>query len=40
VCTDLEATPLPVLSWFVLRWQLAVTFHAAHAHVGVKPQRQ
>jgi hypothetical protein len=31
LCTDLAATPLPILSWFVLRWQMEVTFHAARA---------
>jgi hypothetical protein len=40
LCTDLEATPLQILSWFVLRWQLEVTFHAARAHLGVETQRQ
>jgi hypothetical protein len=39
-CTDLEATPLQIVSWFVLRWQLEVTFHAARAHLGVETQRQ
>src|SRR5258708_18971170 len=39
-CTDLEATPVQILSWFVLRWQLEVTFHAARAHLGVETQRQ
>jgi hypothetical protein len=40
LCTDLEATPLQILSWFVLRWQMEVTFHAARAHLGVETQRQ
>jgi hypothetical protein len=40
LCTDLEATPLQILSWFVLRWQLEVTFQAARAHLGVETQRQ
>jgi hypothetical protein len=40
LCTDLEATPLQILSWFVLRWQLEVTFHAARAHLSVETQRQ
>lgn len=40
LCTDLEATPLQILSWFVLRWQLEATFHAARAHLGVETQRQ
>jgi hypothetical protein len=40
LCTDVEATPLQILSWFVLRWQLETTFHAARAHLGVETQRQ
>jgi hypothetical protein len=40
LCTDLEATPQQILSWFVLRWQVEVTFHAARAHLGVETQRQ
>ncbi len=35
-CTDLEATPLQILTWFVLRWQMETTFHAARAHLGVE----
>ena len=40
LCTDLAAEPLQILSWFVLRWQLAVTFHEVRAHLGVETQRQ
>lgn len=40
LCTDLEATPLQILSWFILRWQLEVTFHEVRAHLGVETQRQ
>lgn len=29
-----------MLSWFVLRWQMEVTLHAARAHLGVETQRQ
>ena len=29
-----------ILSWFVLRWQLEVTFHEVRAHLGVETQRQ
>jgi hypothetical protein len=39
LCTDLEAAPLPILSWFVLRWQVEVTFHEVRAHLGVRTQR-
>ena len=40
LCTDLEAEPLDILSWFVRRWQLEVTFHEVRAHLGVETQRQ
>jgi hypothetical protein len=40
LCTDPEATPLQILSWFVLRWQLEVTFQALRTHLGVETQRQ
>jgi hypothetical protein len=40
LCTNLDASPLEILSWFVLRWQMEVTFHAARAHLGVETQRQ
>jgi hypothetical protein len=39
-CTDLDAEPLQILSWFVRRWQLEVTFHDVRAHLGVETQRQ
>ena len=28
------------MGWFVLRWQLEVTFHELRAHLGVETQRQ
>jgi DDE superfamily endonuclease len=40
LCTRLEATPLQVLEWFVLRWQVEVTFEEARAHLGMETQRQ
>ncbi len=40
LCTDQEATPAQILSWFVLRWQLEVTFHEVRDHLGVETQRQ
>ncbi len=39
LCTDLDATPTQILGWFVLRWQVEVTFHEVRAHVGVGTQR-
>jgi hypothetical protein len=40
LCTDLDAEPQQILSWFVRRWQLEVTFHEVRAHLGVETQRQ
>jgi hypothetical protein len=40
LCTDLEADPHQIVSWFILRWQLEVTFHEVRAHLGVETQRQ
>jgi hypothetical protein len=40
LCTDLEADPEQVLRWFVMRWQLEVTFQEARRHLGFETQRQ
>lgn len=40
LCTDLEADPLQIVSWFVLRWQVEVTFEETRAHLGMETQRQ
>jgi len=40
LCTDREATPEQITAWFVLRWQLEVTFHEVRDHLGVETQRQ
>jgi hypothetical protein len=40
LCTDLAADPAQILAWFVLRWQLEVTFEEARRHLGVETQRQ
>ena len=40
LCTDPSADPAQILEWFVLRWQLEVTFQEARAHLGVETQRQ
>ena len=40
LCTELDTPPVQILSWFVLRWQMEVTFHTARAHLGVETQRQ
>lgn len=38
--TNLEHTPLQILTWFIRRWRLEVTFEEARAHLGVETQRQ
>jgi hypothetical protein len=40
VYTDLEADPQKILSWFVMRWQLEVTFQEMRRHLGFETQRQ
>jgi hypothetical protein len=40
LCTNLDADPRKVLSWFVMRWQLEVTFQEARRHLGFETQRQ
>ena len=40
LCTDLEADPHKILSWFVMRWQLEVTFQEVRRHLGFETQRQ
>ena len=39
-CTDLAAQPSQILTWFVMRWQLEVTFQEVRTHLGVETQRQ
>ena len=40
LCTDPAAEPTQILEWFVLRWQLEVTFQEVRTHLGVETQRQ
>ena len=40
LCTDLKADPQKILSWFVMRWQLEVTFQEVRRHLGFETQRQ
>src|ERR671910_541313 len=40
LCTDLEADPEKILSWFVMRWQMEVTFQEVRRHLGFETQRQ
>jgi hypothetical protein len=38
--TDLSLSAQQIVEWFVLRWQLEVTFEESRAHLGVETQRQ
>jgi len=40
LCTDLNAQPKQILKWFIMRWQVEVTFQEVRAHLGVETQRQ
>lgn len=39
-CTDLNASPVQFLRWFVLRWNIEVTFEELRTHLGLETQRQ
>jgi hypothetical protein len=40
MCTDLTATPEQIIAWYVMRWNVEVTFEEVRAHLGVETQRQ
>lgn len=40
LCTNLTVSPSQIVKWFVLRWQLEVTFREVRVHLGVETQRQ
>jgi DDE superfamily endonuclease len=40
LCTDLDADPEQVVRWYVMRWQLEVTFQETRRHLGFETQRQ
>lgn len=40
LCTDQGASPNDILSWFVRRWTIEVTFAEVRRHLGVETQRQ
>ena len=40
LCTDQKVRPEQIVQWFVLRWQVEVTFHEVRTHLGVETQRQ
>ena len=39
-CTDLQATPVQILPWVVMRWSVEVTFEEGRAHLGLATPRQ
>jgi hypothetical protein len=40
LCTDLDTSSEQIITWFVRRWQVEVTFHEVRTHLGVETQRQ
>ncbi len=40
LCTDQMGTPQQIVEWFVMRWQVEVTFEEVRRHLGVETQRQ
>ncbi len=40
LCTQPTIQPAQIIQWFVLRWQVEVTFQEVRAHLGVETQRQ
>ena len=40
LCTDLHIQAEQILKWFILRWQLEVTFQEVRTNLGVETQRQ
>ncbi|MFT8423813.1 MAG: hypothetical protein ABF665_20295 [Gluconacetobacter sp.] len=40
LCTDLAASSVDILAWFVRRWSMEVTFAETRRHLGIETQRQ
>lgn len=40
LCTDLHVSPEQILRWYVMRWNVEVTFEEVRAHLGLETQRQ
>jgi hypothetical protein len=40
LCTDQTIAATQIIAWFVLRWQVEVTFHEVRRYLGVETQRQ
>ncbi len=39
MCTDLDAEPERIISWFVRRWQMEATFQEVRQRMGFETQR-
>jgi hypothetical protein len=39
-CTDLTVSAEQIIAWYVLRWNVEVTFEDCRAHLGLETQRQ
>jgi hypothetical protein len=39
LCTDLEADPERIVRWYVMSWQMEVSFQEACRHLGFETQR-
>jgi hypothetical protein len=40
LCTDFKADPQKIVCWFVMRWQLEVSFQEVRRRLGFETQRQ
>ncbi len=40
LCTNLQASPVQIIEWFIQRWQIEVTQREVREHLGVETQRQ
>ena len=40
VCSDPQRTALEILTWYAMRWAVAVSFEETRRHLGVETQRQ
>jgi hypothetical protein len=40
LCTDLDVDPEQIVSWYVMRWQVEVSFQEVRRHLGFETQRQ
>lgn len=40
LCTDPTVATNQIVNWFVMRWQVEVTFEEARRHLGIETQRQ